>query len=341
MSESDIPNAAKALADLSKFPSIPDRLQQGIIDFLYLGRDLINPAGFCTSRAFIVNGKCVINTAHLYYDGGSQGAIFGGALTAVDPDFTRAALNVAGMNYGLLLTRSSDFPEFASILYRGYPNPLARALLFPFIPNLWDHGEMDGYAEHVTSHPGSRARQFIAAVLMTVAFGDHQVTNWASEIEARTIGAPSCADRCSIPGVTRAPGPTGGSRGSAPSPSPAVPRMVVGGDLGPLRPCPNDGVTVCPGVAGRHPTTAAGEQPQHPGRRSPPDRTGRRSPRVRRRLAIGCVRTAHWPLCAATARATWRAGRGPEAAPERALPTPCSRPRRSGDTSRCRCSPRS
>src|SRR6185312_17173614 len=106
-----------------------------------LGRDLINPGGFCSSSAFRVSGRCVIDTSHLFYDGGSQGAIFGGALSAIDPDFTRAALNVAGMDYGLLLTRSSDFPEFAQFFYAAYPDPLERSMLFSLEEDLWDHGE--------------------------------------------------------------------------------------------------------------------------------------------------------------------------------------------------------
>jgi hypothetical protein len=243
MAAEDIPNTGAALANLSSFPSIPARLQQGLIDFLYLGRDLINPQGFCSSPVFQVDGRCVIDTSHLFYDGGSQGAIFGGALTAIDPDFTRSALNVAGMNYSLLLTRSSDFPAFAQIFYRTYPDALERALLYSFIQNLWDHGEMDGYAEHVTRDPLPGTPRH--AVLMTVAFGDHQVTNWASEVEARTIGA-SLREPALDAG--RYPGPTpywGLARiGSFPFDGPAA--MVVG-DLGPLRPCPNDGVTACEG----------------------------------------------------------------------------------------------
>jgi hypothetical protein len=73
MAQEDVPNAAGALVNLSNFPSIPARLQQGLIDFLYLGRDLINPGGFCSSAVFQVNGKCVIDTSDLFYDGGSQG----------------------------------------------------------------------------------------------------------------------------------------------------------------------------------------------------------------------------------------------------------------------------
>ena len=243
MSEYDIPNAVASITNISQFPSISDRLQQALINFIYLGRDLINPQGFCTSTAFQVNGKCVIDTSHLYYEGGSQGAIFGGALTAIDPDFTRASLNVAGMDYGLLLTRSSDFPEFSQVLYRTYPNPLVRQFLYSFIQDLWDQGEADGYAEHMTEDPlpGTPPHQ----VLMTVAFGDHQVTNWASEIEARTIGA-SIRTPILDPGRYPGPDPWWGVPPITSYPFTGSAAVIVG-DLGPLRPCPNDGVTACSG----------------------------------------------------------------------------------------------
>jgi len=218
-------------------------LQQGMIDFLYLGRDLINAKGFCSSAAFRVHGKCVIDTSDLYYDGGSQGAIFGGALTAIDPDYTRAQLAVAGMNYSLLLTRSTDFQTYAQVLYRTYPKPLERQLLLSFIQNLWDHGEADGYAAHMTSDalPGTPRH----SVLMTVAFGDHQVTNWASEIEARTIGA-HLREPALDPGRYPGPVPYWGIPPIAAFPYGGDAAMVVA-DLGPLRPCPNDGVTACSG----------------------------------------------------------------------------------------------
>ena len=243
MAQEDIPNALAALADLSDFPSLPDRLQQAMIDFIYLGRDLLNPAGFCANAAFQVNGRCAVDTSELYYDGGSQGAIFGGALTAVDPDFTRAELDVAGMNYSMLLTRSSDFSTFADVFYRTYPDPLDRELLYSFIQNLWDHGEADGYAAHMTTAalPDTPTH----SVFMTVSFGDHQVSNWASEVEMRTLGA-LIREPVLDPG--RYPGPTP-YWGVAPIPSYPYsgPAAVLIGDLGPLRPCPNDGATVCSG----------------------------------------------------------------------------------------------
>jgi hypothetical protein len=191
MSESDIPSVVQALQNLSAFPKITDRLQQGLLDELYLGRAMISPSGFTTNAAFHQDGTTatpsVLNTSSLYYNGNSQGGIMGGALTAVSPDFTRASLGVPAMNYSVLLPRSVDFDEFASILYPSYPDEEARPLVFDMMQLLWDRGEPDGYAERMTTNPlpDTPAHQ----VLMDIAFGDHQVSDYQADVEARTIGA--------------------------------------------------------------------------------------------------------------------------------------------------------
>lgn len=48
-------------------------------------------------------------------------------------------------------------------------------------------GEPDGYASRMTSNPlpGTPPHQ----VLLDIAFGDHQVTDYQADVEARTIGA--------------------------------------------------------------------------------------------------------------------------------------------------------
>ena len=55
----------------------------------------------------------------------------GGALTALAPDFERAALGVPGMNYSTLLQRSVDFDAYAPLLYPDYPNEIERQLCWP------------------------------------------------------------------------------------------------------------------------------------------------------------------------------------------------------------------
>jgi hypothetical protein len=129
----------------------------------------------------------VIDTAHLYFDGNSQGGIMGGMLAAVSPDIERAVLGVPGMNYGLLLPRSVDFDDYESVFEPAYPSALDRTLILAVLQMLWDRGEAGGYVQHLTRdpYPGTSAKP----VLLQVALGDFQVSPLSAEIEARTIGA--------------------------------------------------------------------------------------------------------------------------------------------------------
>ncbi len=191
MAESDVGAVVASLENVSNFPTVPDRLQQGLLDELFLGRALISSSGFTTAPAFHQDGTLasgsVLDTAHLFYNGNSQGGIMGGALTAISPDFTRASLGVPAMNYSVLLPRSVDFDEFAQVLYPFYPNETTRPLVLDLMQMLWDRGEPDGYAERMTGNPlpDTPAHQ----VLMDVAFGDHQVSDYQADVEARTVGA--------------------------------------------------------------------------------------------------------------------------------------------------------
>ena len=189
MMEDDVGTAILALQDLSKFQPLPDGLQQGFLNFIYLGRLLMLSDGLSSDSAFQFGGQSVIDHGSgLYYYGNSQGGIAGGALTAVEPDITRTVLYVPGMNYSTLLTRSVDFEDYATILYPSYPNESERPLLLAMIQMMWDRGEPNGYANHMTGNPlpGTPAHK----VLIEMAYGDHQVSNVATEVEARTIGAP-------------------------------------------------------------------------------------------------------------------------------------------------------
>lgn len=191
MGETDLPDAIAATQNLSLFDRLTDRLQQGLLDELYLGRAMISPSGFTTNEAFhqdgTLNTPSVLNTSHLFYNGNSQGGIMGGALTAISPDFTRASLGVPAMNYSVLLPRSTDFAEFAQFLYPAYPDEEERPLIFDLMQLLWDRAEPDGYAERMTSDPLPDTPPH--QVLLDVAFGDHQVTDYQAEVEARTVGA--------------------------------------------------------------------------------------------------------------------------------------------------------
>ena len=242
MADEDINSAAPALLDLSKFPAIADRLQQGFLNFMYLARLLHRDDGLAADPAFRISGLPVIDTSSVAYYGNSQGGILGGALTALSPDIVRSVLYVPGMNYSTLLPRSIDFDDptttadFAGVLEAGYPSDLGRPLLLDLAQMLWDRGEPAGYAQHMTTDPLPDTPKH--NVLIEMAFGDHQVANVTAEAEARTIGArlrEPALDPGRSPDVTPFYGiprlQTGAGDGNA---------MVVW-DIGPLR--TQDGVS--------------------------------------------------------------------------------------------------
>ena len=87
-------------------------------------------------------------------------------------------------------------------LYDNYPNQAERPLILSLIQMVWDRGEANGYAHHITSDPlaGTPPHE----ILLHPAFGDHQVATLTAEIEARTVGAVTNAgplDAGRVPGA--------------------------------------------------------------------------------------------------------------------------------------------
>jgi hypothetical protein len=54
---------------------------------------------------------------------------------------------------------------------------------------LWDRGENDGYAHHLTDNTALGGPDNV--VLLHPQFGDHQVTMWSADVMARTMGIPA------------------------------------------------------------------------------------------------------------------------------------------------------
>ncbi|HUR13420.1 MAG TPA: hypothetical protein VM097_02885 [Mycobacteriales bacterium] len=187
MATGDVPNVATMLADMSFFPTLPDRVQQGMLAQLFLARLLKDARGFASDPAFQAGGKPLHKPGSVFYDGNSQGGIIGGALLAVSQDITRGVLGVPGMNYSTLLDRSVDFAQYESVFNAAYPSEVDRELVFGLIQPLWDRGENNGYAAHITRNPLPRTP--VHQVLLDVGYGDHQVSNFTAEVMARTIGA--------------------------------------------------------------------------------------------------------------------------------------------------------
>jgi hypothetical protein len=190
MASEDVGNVVQILQDNSKFATLADRLQQAILNYQFLARLMKDKRGFASSPAFQLgsSSRPAFHSGYVAYNGNSQGGIFGGAVTAVSTEWTRAVLGVPGMNYSTLLNRSVDYDQFAAIGNPHYPDELYRQVQLALIQMLWDRGEANGYAHHLTDDPlrGTPPHE----VLLIEAFGDHQVANIATETEARTVGIP-------------------------------------------------------------------------------------------------------------------------------------------------------
>jgi len=218
MATADVPNAVAALQDMSRFPWLTDRVQQGELNFLYLARLMVHPQGFSSNAAFqwtdgsSYQGQSFIDTTEPYYDGNSQGGIYGGTVCAISVDVKHCVLGVPGMDYAILLPRSSDYVAeksvtqfdpttfdptdptsavgYSELFDSSYPDQSQRLLVLDLAQTLWDRSDPDGYATHMTGGlPNTPTHQ----VLLQVAYGDHQVANITAETEARTIGASGFA----------------------------------------------------------------------------------------------------------------------------------------------------
>lgn len=188
MSSNDILLVGRSLQEMSNFHTNVDHMLQGFVNFQFLARLVNSPRGFASSPAFQQSSAPRFQVGKCQFQGYSEGGIMGGALTAISNQWTRAVLGVPGENYGgLLLNRSVDWSEFSAVYDPSYPNSTDQQVGLQLAQMLWDRGENDGYAEHLTSHPyaGGRAKQ----VFIIENYGDHQVANVSAESFARTIGA--------------------------------------------------------------------------------------------------------------------------------------------------------
>ena len=187
MAEEDIGNALQALGDLSTFHTLSDRLLQGHLNTLFLGRLMRHADGFVAHEAFRdADGNALLDTDQLAYYGISQGGIMGPVSTAVSTDWDRGVFGVPGVNYSTLLNRSVDFDTYQLVLDPAYPDKLDQATLLLLIQMLWDRGEGNGYVNHYTDPLDGLNEKF---GLIHGALGDHQVANVAMDVMARSMGA--------------------------------------------------------------------------------------------------------------------------------------------------------
>jgi hypothetical protein len=196
MANEDVePAVVPAINDFSLFHYIPERLQQGLLNHLLLGRLLGDPVnGFDSDPAFQlgVSATPIIDTSEVYYSGGSQGGIFGLTIMGVAENFDRGFLAVPGANYSTLLHRASPFRLFLTILNVSYPDKLDQQILVGLVQQLWDRADPISYLPHIV--PGTLSTPpHPHRVLLHMSRCDCQVSNLATEIAVRSLGIPQVA----------------------------------------------------------------------------------------------------------------------------------------------------
>jgi len=191
MADEDVRHVVRMVGDLSGFSILVDRLQQAMLNFVFLGRLFVADDGFASHEAFQLDGAPLLDRTELYYYGISQGGIQGGTYLAISPDTARGVLGVGASNYSFLLRRSIDFTPFQVVLNLNYLDELDRALLYPLLQMLWDRAEPQGYQSHLIENPfpGTPAKK----VLLQPGINDSQVSHLATEIQARSMGLPTMA----------------------------------------------------------------------------------------------------------------------------------------------------
>jgi len=169
MAEEDVPNAIASLNDAGNFFTLAERLMQGHVNEVFLGRLLAHPDGFAADPDFIVDGRGALDVSRTYFYGISQGGIMGPATTAISPDIDRGV-------YG----------TFQLVFDPAYPDKLDQALVILANQMLWDRGEGNGYAALFDDPRDDMAPK---RGLLHLALADHQVSNVAADVMARTMGA--------------------------------------------------------------------------------------------------------------------------------------------------------
>lgn len=210
MAEADQTEVVQIMSELSRFPSMADRLHQGLVEWVLLARAMRSQLDKLPE---VAKYKLKVNPDELFYSGISQGGIFGGSFVALSPDVERGHLGVPGSNYSLLLQRSQDFDSFAIVLNGTYPSTRDQAVALSMMQLLWDATDPVTHYRHIAAepYPGNPPHQ----VLLGPARGDYQVAVVSNEVLARSgLGIGVMAhydDERSVPLVTEQQYPLKGS----------------------------------------------------------------------------------------------------------------------------------
>jgi hypothetical protein len=168
------------------FVMIPDRLHQGFVEFLAAERMVAGE--LAQHEALMSGGVSLVDPERRYFYGISQGSILGGGYATWNPDISRAALEVGGAPFSLILTRSWNFDPFLAILDAQYDDWMDISLLMGLFQQLWDPAESGGWANFMQGESVDGVTPPTTYLLQT-GIGDTSVSTLAGQYLARAFGA--------------------------------------------------------------------------------------------------------------------------------------------------------
>lgn len=178
--------------DPSDFVALTDRLHQGHVE------------GWVATRAMRTvlvdepllrrdDGSAMLDPSEVVYMGSSMGSVLGGAHVALSPVIRRAALNVPGAPFSMLLTRSAPFEPFFRILDTMFDDPLDISMVLALTQMQWDPTESGGLMPFLGGGQTDPGAAEIDELLLTTALGDLSVSSYGGHIMARAAGATNVA----------------------------------------------------------------------------------------------------------------------------------------------------
>ncbi len=194
MADIDVPNVALALNDANNGPLIFESLVQGMINHVALVQIARGPMA---QQLFVTQTQSIVDPTRFFYYGISQGGIMGTTVCGIDPVIERCVLQVGAANYSLLLERSRDWLTYRTTLIGAYPDQLDITLIINLMQQEWDKTEASSVSDVILGDgfPDTPTKQ----VLLQIAIADDEVSNLASEYQARTMGLPVIAPSPYVP----------------------------------------------------------------------------------------------------------------------------------------------
>lgn len=203
-------------AEPARAAELTDRLHQAMANWMVV-TDAVRRSGFAAPelrRPDAGEGACVAEgqAGALLYDpsrvdyyGPSLGAILGGVLSTLDPNITRAVLNVPGAGLTHMMPRSEAFGPLFALVHLVFGDPLLDHAFAASLQGGLDSVDPALYASRMLTQrlPGSPADR---RVLLQVGLGDAAVPNLGAFLYARELGlAMTAPEPVAVFGVKAAP----------------------------------------------------------------------------------------------------------------------------------------